>query len=291
MAIPVVPRHAQIVRAATTAERAAVFERFRAKNEGPWKMLRLDADVDPFRLFLRRAARADAAAAELDFDHRDATQDALAFVGKNADVLGLTAPEIAVLDVSAAALVREDAPTPEGRFVVRMKGRIPMRGFESFDALASEFDLSVYVDRDRKVRLFTNDSKIPPRLALDTRPLLEPDDPTLLRNVVGRPCFTEKTVYVGAPKVDERDPLGEPRGVRQVKYEPAGVVRIEDVVARALTIRVSTGPLGAYVSYVLAYAVIVVKDGTRWTFVLDADTGDVLEDPAPLVLRHPEREL
>jgi hypothetical protein len=274
----VVPRHAQIVRAATTAERRAVFEKFQAKNDGPWKLLRLDADVDPFRLFLRRAARTDAAGPEQDFEPRDAIADAVAFVSTNADVLGLSAPEIAVLDASAVALVHEDAPTPEGRYVVRLVGRIPMRGFESFDALASILDLSVYVDRDRKVRLFTNDSKIPPRITLDTRPLLDPDDPSLLKNVVGRPCFTEQR--------------GTQAGsVREVKYVPAGVVNVDDVVARTLTIRISHGPLDAYVAYMLAYAVFVEKEGSRWIFVVDADTGAVLEDPAPLVLRHPEREL
>ena len=267
-------RHAQIVRAAPMPERLAVFERFRSKNDGPWKLLRPEEDIDAFRPFLRRAARTDLPGPEVPFEAGDAESTAVAFVNTNAAELGLHPAEVVVLDVTSRRLGPGDGPTPRTRFAVRLRGLIAMRGLEAFDSVASHVELTVFVDDDRRIRLFTNDSRLPPRLTIDTRPDLEPDDPRVLRNVLGRELF-----------VAEDDPRRPGAGVRELRRIPVGTVTEKDVAARTLTIHASRGPLGAYVSFILAYVIRVSRGGEWFRFVVDADTGDLLEDAAVPVVR------
>jgi hypothetical protein len=277
-------RHAQIVRAKTVQDRLALFERFRAKNGEAWRIVDPEHDVDGIRLFLRHALRRDRPGPEVELDHRIAAADAVAFVSSNAELLGLGAPDVAVLEVTSAAIPFEDAVTPAGRYVVHMRAHIAMRGYEAFESLASKIDITVFVDADRQIRFFTNDSRIHPRLAIDTKPLLEPEDALIVKNVVGRELFVA---------ID--DPRNPNARVRELRRESVGHVRDVDIIQRHLTVWASPGPFGAYTSFTLAYVVQVGLGGYMFRFVVDADTGALLDDAAvPVVGRGgmgPEGEL
>ena len=142
-----------------------------------------------------------------------------------------------------------------------------MRGYEGYEAVTSTIDVLVYIGDDGGAQYFVNLSRVHPRLVLDTRPLLGPDDKQLLKNVLGRELF----VVVDDPN----RPNARVRELRRVS-----VGRVEDANVRAvrLTIHVSPGPRAAYVSYSLAYAIDVTREHYAFRFVVDADTGDLLDD-------------
>jgi hypothetical protein len=272
--------HVQIFRAVPTAERMALVERFRARN-GPWTIT-LGAggapdDVDPIRGVVRRAKRdAVGAAPATALTDETVIAEAAAFLGKNAELLGFSANDVPALDLVAGPA----KTTTWGAWVVHARGNTPMRGYEGFDALTTAVDVLVYIGDDGATRYFVNLSRVHPHLSIDTAPLLGPDDKRLLQNVVGRPVFVV---------VD--DPSRPNARVRELRRVPLGIVADADVRAVRLTIHASPGPRFAYVSYALAYAVDVVKEHNPFRFVVDADTGALLEDAVvPVVTPTPADE-
>jgi len=267
--------HVQIIRALPLPERRALVEKFRARN-GAWTVT-LGAgttpdDVDPIRGVVRRATRDTGASdptARAPVTEETAIADTAAFLTKNADLLGFSAKDVPALD-----LVAGPAKTMTyGTWVVHARGASPMRGYEGFEAVTSKIDVLAYLGDEGGVRYFVNLSHVHPRLSIDTAPLLGPDDPRLLERVLGRVLFAV---------VD--DPTRPEARVRELRRIPLGTVMAADVHPPRLTIDVSPGPRFAYVSYTLAYAVDVVKDHTPFRFVVDADTGALLEDPVvPIV--------
>ncbi len=269
------PTHVQIVRALPLAERRALVETFRARN-GAWTVT-LGAgttpdDVDPIRGVVRRATREASVvepAARAPVTEESAIADAAAFLAKNADLLGFSARDVPSLD-----LIAGPAKTANyGAWVVHARGASPMRGYEGFATVTSKIDVLAYIGDDGGVRYFVNLSQVHPRLTIDTTPRLGPDDPHVLEKVLGRTLFLV---------VD--DPSRPNARVRELQRIPLGSVAAGDVATPRLTIDVSPGPRLAYVSYTLAYAVLVLKDRHPFLFVVDADTGAVLKDPeAPIV--------
>jgi len=267
--------HVQIIRALPLAERRALVERFRARN-GAWTVTlgtsTTPDDVDRIRGVVRRATR-DAGAADpaahAPVTEESAIADAAAFLAKNADLLGFSAKDVPSLD-----LVAGPAKTATyGSWVVHARGTTPMRGYEGFVTVTSKIDVLAYLGDDGSVRYFVNLSQVHPRLTIDTTPGLGPDDPHLLDKVLGRTLFLV---------VD--DPSRSTARVRDLQRIPLGNVAAADVAPPRLTIDVSPGPRFAYVSYTLAYAVLVVKDHHPFLFIVDADTGAVLKDPeVPMV--------
>ena len=266
--------HVQIVRALPLAERRALVEKFRARN-GAWTVT-LGAgttpdDVDPIRGVVRRATRDDSAAAapHAPVTEESAIADASTFLAKNADLLGFSAKDVPSLD-----LVAGPAKTATyGSWVVHARGASPMRGYEGFTTVTTKIDVLTYVGDDGGVHYFVNLSQVHPRLAIDTTPRLGPDDPHVLEKVIGRTLFLV---------VD--DPSRPSARVRELPRIPLGNVAAADIAPPRLTIDVSPGPRLAYVSYTLAYAVLVLKDHHPFLFVVDADTGAVLKDPeVPIV--------
>ena len=264
------PAHVQVVRALPLAERRALVEKFRARN-GAWTVT-LGAgstpdDVDPIRGVVRRATR-DAnvvdPAGHAPVTDQSAIADAAAFLAKNADLLGFSAKDVPSLD-----LVAGPAKTANyGSWVVHARGATPMRGYEGFTTVTSKIDVLAYIGEDGGVRYFVNLSQVHPRLTIDTTPRLGPDDPHVLEKVIGRTLFLV---------VD--DPSRPNARVRELQRIPLGNVAAADIAPPRLTIDVSPGPRFAYVSYTLAYAVLVLKDHHPFLFVVDADTGAVLKDP------------
>jgi hypothetical protein len=269
-------RHVQFARIAPPAERLALLDRLR-KNAGPsWVLGKQGSaldDVDPIRVFLRRAWRVDPVGAPATFTRAEAESDAILFVNDNAELLGLSRRDVVALDVITVPVPKEHEGHAMG---VRFGGKIPMRGYEAFDSLASTIDLVVFVDVDRQIRHFLNLSRVHPRLSIDTRPLLDAEDPTLLHAIVGR----ELSVI--------REPAGKGK---ELLRESLGKASAADVVGRQLTVHVSNGPIGAYVAYHLAYAVVVVRRGHRFTFVVSADSGDLLEDAEVPIARQDPSQL
>lgn len=280
--------HVQFVRAMPVTERVALVERFKARNGHDWSIT-LGAggapdDVDAIRGVVRRAKREGTSAApSAEADERAwgttdpaeqerAIAEAIAFVSLNADFFGVSPADVAVLDVAAG---RPKTRT-YGSWVVLLAGRIPMRGYEGFAAVTSHVDIAVYVGDDGKTRYFINLSRVHPRLVLDTSAGVGPDDKRLLRFVIGRELF-----------VVFDDPRRSNARVRELQRLSVGRVEDADVRAVRLTIHVSPGPRGAYVSYTLAYAIDVRREGHEFRFVVDADTGDLLDDAVvPVVPSH-----
>lgn len=279
--------HVQFIRALPMAERVALVQRFKARNGAEWSITLggggAPDDVDAIRGVVRRAKRegdasanADAGAgadadadADANANAERAIRSAMAFVIKNAEFLGLAPADVATLDVTAAP-----AKTPVyGAWVAVFGGHMPMRGYEGFEAVASTINLAVYLGDDGAVRYFVNFSHVNPRLVLDTHALLGPDDKRLMRYVLGREMF-----------VVFDDPRRPNARVRELRRLSLGRVEDADVRAVRLTIHVSPGPRDAYVSYTLAYAIDVRREGSDFRFIVDADTGDLLEDAVVPVL-------
>jgi len=274
--------HTQIVRALDAPARAEVVRRFRARN-GPGWSIALGAgaapdDVDAIRGIVRRAHREgtspDQGPGAVVVSEAAASEAAIRFVSGNADFLGVAASELPVLDVSAAPA----RTTTYGTWVVHLRGTSPMRGYEGFDEIASAVDILVYLGDDGQVRYFVNLSRVHPQLDLDTHPLLGPDDARVVRHVVGRELF----VVIDDPA---RRALGA--HVRELRRVPLGAVDAADVRDVRLGVFPSPGPAihrgsvhgqPSYVSYWLAYFVFVVRRDQPFRFVVDADTGDLLDD-------------
>lgn len=269
--------HVQIVRAMPTASLVALVERFRARNGAEWAIT-LGAggapdDVDAIRGVVRRAKReagvgvgADAGA---EADGGSASVEAgveasaIAFVALNADFFGISPADVPALDVE----VGPAKTAMYGAWVVHLRGRMPMRGYDGFETVASSIDVLVYLGEDGSPRYFVNLSRVHPRLVLDTAALIGPDDQRLLRFVLGREMFVV---------ID--DPRRPNARVRELRRMSVGRIEQADVRAVRLTIHVSPGPRGAYVSYWLAYAVDVRREHQDFRFVVDADTGNLLDD-------------
>lgn len=271
-------RHVQIVRALPSAERVALAERFRARN-GPW-IITLGAsdtpdDVDPIRRVVRRATRTPASLVPREITSESAVREAAAFLARNADFLGFSATDVPALDVEAGPA----KTATYGAWVVHARGASPMRGYEGFASLTSAIDVLLYIGEDGAVRYFVNLSRVQPRLSIDTSPRLGPDDARVRAKVVGRPVFAVL-----------EDPARPDARARELRRLPLGFVRDGDVRAIRLVVHVSPGPRLAYVSYSLAYAVEVVKDRLPFRFVVDADTGDLLEDAEVPVVPEPSDE-
>ena len=276
-------------------ERLELVSRFKARNGPDWTITLggggAPDDVDAIRGVVRRARRESTAGTDSEAEAPRANGDtggwgstdpaeqeraiaeAIAFVTRNAEFFGLAPADVAALDVTAG---RPKTRT-YGSWVVILAGRIPMRGYEGFAAVTSVVDIAVYVGDDGTTRYFINLSRVHPRLVLDTRAALGPDDKRLMRFVIGRELF-----------VVFDDPRRPNARVRELQRRSVGRVDDGDVRAVRLTIHVSPGPRGAYVSYWLAYAIDVRREGNDFRFVVDADTGDLLEDAVvPVVAASP----
>jgi hypothetical protein len=279
--------HMQIVRAMPAPERVALVERFRARNGPSWTVT-LGAggapdDVESIRGIIRRAKRegtsagafGGAALSDGAVNEESAIVEAGAFLVKNAEFLGISTSDVPALDLVAGTA----KTTRYGTWVVHARGRIPMRGYEGFEALTSMIDVLVYIGEDGATRYFVNLSRVHPRVEYDTRALLGPDDKRLLTNVLGRPLFVV---------VD--DPSRPNARVRELRRIAIGNVTDGDIRAIRLTIYPSQGPRAVYVTYRLAYAIDVTKERQPFRFVVDADTGDLLDDAVVPVVPVPERE-
>ena len=265
--------HQQIVRALTAPQKAAVVTKFRERNGASWNVTigagGAPDDVDPIRGIVRRAKNDGAPGARADLAESTAIAEGEAFLRSNADLLGFSADDVAALDLQSGPA----RTTTYGTWVVHARGVTPMRGYEAFDTVSSAIDVLLYLGEDAKVRYFVNLSRAHPRLVLDTLPLLQPDDARVTKDVVGRPLFVA---------ID--DPARPGTRVRELTRVMLGPATKEDLRGVHLTIYVSPAPRAAYVSYFLAYVVDVVKRHQRFRFVVDADTGDLLEDAVVPVL-------
>ena len=288
----------QIVHAMTTPARRALVDRLRERNPAPagaqWTvneeaLARSLTVVDPFAGFLRRARRGidrrpprnDGPIAE-----HEAAASAREFVKKNADLLGLPRHVVPGLSEHVRSVEPSDHALPRATWAVRFDASFATKGYEAFDELQNHADLEVFVDDDGEVSSFVNLSRVHPHLAIDTKPALAQDDPRVLAKLVGRKVFA-----LDANEV-ELDVRLDPRELRRI---PLGEVDPSDVTRVQLVVHVATGPQLAWLTYRLGYFVEVAKpvppriaeenaglDGApqyfffRW--VVDADTGDVLED-------------
>lgn len=295
------PRHLQIVHAMTTPQRLALVHRLRERNpttaETQWTvneeaLARSITVVDPFAGFLRRARRGVAerpARGAGPIGDADAASAARAFVKKNADVLGLPRHVVPALAEHVRRVEPADHGLPRATWVVRFDASFPSKGYESFGEIENHADVEVLVDDDGEVSSFVNLSRVFPRLTIDTKPGLAGDDPRLVAKLVGRRVFAlEGSEPQPGTRLDE---------LRRI---PLGGVQATDVTRVQLVIHVATGPQLAWLTFRLAYFVEVAKPVPAeilgeepgiaappqyffFRYVVDADTGDVLEDArAPL---------
>ncbi|MBX3222820.1 MAG: hypothetical protein KF795_20065 [Labilithrix sp.] len=297
------PRHVDVVHAMTTPARRALVDRLRDRNPAPlgsrWIVNEEALSgsltvVDPFAGFLRRARREITVRAPREggaLSGAAAAESARAFVKRNADLLGLPRHVVPALAERVRAVEPADHAPPRAAWAVRFDASFASKGYEAFKEIDNAADVEVFVDDDGEVSSFVNLSRIHPHLTIDTRPALSEDDPRLLAKLVGRRLFA----------LDARALGGPPRPVRELPRIPLGQVRADDVTHVQLVIHVATGPALAWLTYRLAYFIEIAKpvaldddlggvDASgaasppqfhffRW--VVDADTGDVLEDARP----------
>lgn len=277
---PVVPRepsthHAQIIRALTTPERSQIVARFRERNGATWEineaaLVTSTTVVDPFVGFLRRArTAAPRAPVAAPVSEADAVLAARAFVKKNADLLGLPHQVVPTLGDHARAVAPEDHAPARAVWAVRLETTFPSKRYEAFAEMENKADIEVIVDDDGAPSVLNNLSQIHPRLAIDTKPLFGPDDDRMYAKLIGRRVFA----------------LAE--GEVQV---PLGLVAREDFQASQLGILASRGPMAAWLTYRLVWGVRAVKSSSAgdltayaFTWIVDADTGEVLVDATPPV--------
>jgi hypothetical protein len=288
-------RHAQIFRALTNPERAKVADELRARNSPAWRVGGEEdghgaADVDRFRGLVRRAFRRDPPKGAISAppSEEEAAATAQAFVKKNADLLGIPLKELIDLDTKALPLAPSVQPTPATHWMTRVSGSFPTRGYEAFREIESTVDVWIYVDDDRETRFFVNFSQVHAGLSIDTHP--SGDDATTASKLVGRRVFAlESPIGQSEARDDPSRPLPSVRALRRI---PLGTIAAPDVKRRDLMIHVSEGPLQAWLVYRLAYKVQVEKRDAAGTFfyfwyVVDADTGVVLEDAVPPLVTPP----
>jgi hypothetical protein len=271
--------HVQIVRAMNAPERKQLIERLRARNPEPpgteWTVneeaLATSATVvDPFAGFVRRARRQGRppAASPARVGEDDAMAAARAFVKKNADLLGLPRYVVIGLSEQARSVAPSDHASTRALYIVRLEAPFPSKGYEGFKELENVAELDVFVDDDGEVSSFVNLSRVHPRLSLDTKPELAQSDPRLLAQLVGRKVF--------ALALDSQAP---PADVRTLGRIPLGDVQPSEVTHMQLVVHVSPGPQLMWMTYRLAYFVEIAKpEFFFFRYVVDADTGDVIED-------------
>ncbi len=295
---PEVKRHAQIFHAMKTPARRALVERFRERNPAPpgarWTvndeaLVRSLTVVDPFAGFLRRARRTPfERLPRAQIDPNEAIAAARDFVKRNADLLGLPRHVVPGLAEHVRPVEPSDHPQPRALWAVRLDAPFANKGYEAFDEISNVADVEVIVDDDGEVSEVVNVSRIHPHLALDTRPELTQEDPRTVAKIVGRRLFA-----LDAADADGALDLSSLRGVRRIEL---GTARPEDVEHVQLVIHVATGPELAWMTYRLAYFVQLVKAAPpgvepitqaplavgptlfAFRYVVDADTGEVLED-------------
>ncbi len=290
------PPHLQIVYAMKTPERRALVARFRERNdEGDGSAWTINEEalgmsvtvIDPFVGFLRRARRRPIPRAKPSrpLADGDARAIARAFVRRNADLLGLPRHLVIGLGERVRNVEPADHASPNAVYAVRFDAPFATKGYEAFHEIDNTADLEVFVDDDGQVSSFVNLSRVHPRLMLDTRPRLTQDDPRLVSRLVGRSVFA--LLDHGLAPLD---PSRVPRDVRELHRIPLGTVNASDVAHVQLVIHESTGPELAWLTYRLAYFVEVAKPAPPalgeaslapiffFRYVVDADTGEILED-------------
>lgn len=310
------PIHMQVIRAMTTGERRQLILRLRERNltcaDGDWVVNEeaLDSSltvVDPFAGFLRRAhhVRANQPGGPAISDASAITK-AREFVDRNADLLGIPRSVIPTLAERLRAHEPNDHVSADSR-IVRFDAELPVKGFEGFyqvggasalEEMTHRIELDVIVDVSGWVEGFVNLSRIQPHVMLDKKPRLAADDRRLLQMIEGRPLF----VLVGA----EAPPTLE--GMRELQRIQLGALSPNDVTRVQLVIQVSAGPKLAWLTYRLAYLIDVAKEvppalaflrrapQPSWLtgptpgffffrYVVDADSGDVLEDARPPLVK------
>ncbi|MDF2692101.1 MAG: hypothetical protein K0S65_484 [Labilithrix sp.] len=298
-------RHVQIVHAMTTPQRDALVDRLRERNptppSSPWEVNseaigRSLTVVDPFAGFLRRARRRESARpprTEGPIPEAEAADRARAFVKRNADLFGLPRYVVPGLAEHARAVSPSDHAAPRATWCVRFEAPFASKGYEGFKEIDNVADLEVFVDDDGEVSSFVNLSRIHPHLAIDIHPGLAQEDPRVIAKLLGRKVFA-----LDAREALAGDTLHALQGLRRI---PLGEVRAENVTHMQLVIHLSTGPQLAWLVYRLGYFVEIAKPappamgdelygaGTAppqfffFRYVVDADTGDVIEDArAPL---------
>jgi len=296
----VASRHVQVVHAMTTPERRALVERFQSRNPGAKWIVNEEAlasslmVVDPFAGFLRRARRdlPPRAPHVPPVSAEEAATRARAFVERNADLLGLPRHVLVRLGEHVRSVAPTDHASPNAVHVVRFDASFESKGYEIFHEVDNLADVEVFVDDDGEVSSFVNRSRVHPRLSIDKRPALAQEDPRVTAQVVGREVFV---LLDDAVSLSDRP---KPRDVRELRRIPLGPIRAEEVAGVRLVIHESTGPRLAWLVYRLAWLVEVRKPAppevsggvlggssyVAFRYVVDADTGDVVEDARAPVL-------
>ena len=278
-----------------TQDRRALVDRLRERNPVPkgarWTVneeaLALSLTVlDPFAGFLRRARREGVVPAlRVDPVGQDeATESARAFVKRNADLLGIPRHVVPVLAEHARLAEPGDHALARTHWAVRFEAPFASKGYEGFKEVENLADVEVFVDEDGEVTSFVNVSRVHPPLMLDTKPDLAEEDPRAIARLVGRTLFALQSTE------DAHD-----LDVQALHRIPLGELRPDDVTHMQLVIHVATGPQLAWLTYRLAYFVEVAKPAPPnvdvaeepgatsssyffFRYVVDADSGDVLED-------------
>ena len=250
-----------IVADAVVAARIAEFIR---RNPG-WAVSQ--GTYDPY---VRHAARVGGATS-VTLTREQAKARAVAFLSRNADLVGVQAAELARLTVTVsdgvAGSVEGDATIAH---VVRFEGRgIAQPGFERFRAFERSLDLVAYVFSDGAVgKLDAHVAPAIPPLRMRPTPKIPANDPRIPGAVVGRFVFRYEQVGVNRAT-----------GMRQ--HQRHGVGNVSAAEVQGVKLDVVEDAIDGGVVYSLVYEVTVLHRGRTLVFRVDPDNASVLRDPTP----------
>lgn len=220
--------------------------------------------------WVRHAARVGGATS-VTLTREQAKAHAVAFLSRNADLVGVQAAELARLTATVSdgvvGSVEGDATVAH---VVRFEGRgIVQPGFDRFRVFERSIDLAVYVFSDGAVgKLDASVRPAIPPLRMRPTPKIPANDPRIPGAVVGR--FVFRYEHVGVNRTT---------GMRQHQRYGDGNVSAAEV--QGVKLDVVEDAIDGGVVYSLVYEVTVLHRDRTLVFRVDPDNASVLRDPTP----------
>lgn len=224
---------------------------FYANNPGDWTIPQ--HAVESTWGAIRRATRTDPTGADVALTPEETVRVAKAFLRTNSDLLGLTEAQL-----SEGTFTFDGGTASTPRRNVRFFQEGVVRGTEAYHPPLLRFaNITLTVGADGSVRAFESGSSIlPPSLTLCAAPRSQPDDPEVLRSVLGTELFYSPFSFLPPPPVS------------------FGRVEAADVRVAEPVIFGSVDDGGRVFS--VAWRISVERNTVTWAFFVHAETGALL---------------
>ncbi len=222
---------------------------FLARNGGGWRIV--PEDLNPVLGTVRHV---------LESAHKDihepivpATDDeavnlAFDFLARNFDLFGLSLTDLAHVQVNPGR--QHDDQSMVTR-TVQIKSDVPQRGYEQFGSIARRWHASFALNRSGKLRgVDVAAQHLLPPIQMCAQPRLRAEDTKVTEHVIGTRLSYWENDY--------------------------GQVEASDIQSTTLTVHRDDIEDRQTTTLRLAYLVVVDRNRSSWSFVIDADSGDRL---------------